>query len=145
MSDWLTVEQASAHIGKSLSTIRRAIPKAPAGTVRRVNGKVLLKREYLEQIYKAVERTETAADTLNDLRQYIASLEQDNAAKTAIIAQLTEANFQLSKVNAALLLAHNPKQDAPADLAGTRVDWLLIAVWVTVIIAGAVIVWLVIG
>lgn len=149
MEDWLTVEQAAAYIGKSLSTVRRAIPEAPAGAVRRSGGKVMFKRAYLQQRYNVTEAQERPTDTLTDLRQYIASLEQDNAAKTAIIAELTQTNAQLSKANAAILLAHNPRPDAGtqaaapafAPIAGN--DWQTIAVAVLISLCAGVILWLV--
>lgn len=146
-TEWLTVEQAAAYIGRSLSTVRRAIPEAPAGAVRRAGGKVLLKRAYLQQRYNVTEAQEKPADMLTDLRQYIASLEQDNAAKTAIIAELTQANAQLSKANAALLLAHNPRPDAGTQAAAPAAgkDWQIIAVAVLISLCAGLVLWLIFG
>lgn len=145
-NDWLTVEQAAAYIGKSLSTVRRIIPAAPAGAVRRQGGKVFFKRDYLEQRYNVTGRNETAQDERTDVRQYIASLEADNAAKTQIIAQLTESNAQLSRVNAALLLARNPQPDPqPAPDVRPAPDWYLLLTIIVAAIGIAVVVWLVAG
>lgn len=141
--DWLTVEQAAAYIGRSLSTVRRLIPDAPAGTVRRQGGKVYIKRAYLEDRYNVTSRDETAQDARADIRQYITALEADNAAKTQIIAQLTESNAQLSKANAALLLARNPQPASTPQGAG--IDWYIVLVIALVGIGIAVVAWLVTG
>lgn len=147
--DWLTVDQAAALVGKSVSTVRRALASVPPAYMRRDGSKIYLAKGWVVNRWKPVGRDEKPAQEANDLRGYIASLEADNRAKTEIIARMSETVRQLTAFSSALLLDRNNHTTMPGGVVSepsqTAFDaytWLAI---VAAALAGGLAVWLVIG
>ena len=140
-SSWLTIDQAAALVGKSTSTVRRALASVPGAYVRRDGAKIYLAKGWFVNRWKPVEANEKPAEAANDLRGYIASLEADNAAKTEIIARMSETVRQLTAFSSALLLDRNKQPAEPGTDAQTGFDaytWLAI---VAAALAGGLAVW----
>lgn len=143
--DWLTVDQAADLVGKSVSTVRRALASVPPAYIRRDGYKIYLAKGWVVNRWKPVGRDEKPVQEANDLRGYIASLEADNRAKTEIIARMSETVRQLTAFSSALLLDRNKQPAEPGTDAQTAFDaytWLAI---VAAALAGGLAVWLVIG
>lgn len=128
--DWLTVNDAAALVGKSLSTMRRALPEIPADHIRRVpipgkgGERVLIARAYLfekfggadvpgigapDQVAHAPQLIEILERQILAKDRQIEHLQRDAEAKTRQMevaaentARLNDTLQQFAALNAAL-------------------------------------------